>query len=215
MATVLSNTSLVSIVTAARTLCLSVIHDSFGLDRSVVISVKAIRCRRMEPSTGGHGYDLSFEVQEAKGPRIDTVGANVVQSFATGTYETQFSFGIIPQSFDRFIRLSRNFTDYSELAMPHDQGEVLSTSDNGYTYRAGELDRLINGKRTDHIPAIRLLAIAISGPFATAEKDLVSASIEFFKYSDPRKTLSVERSGTVGVMKQDAETVARFELTQG
>ena len=120
-------------------------------------------------------------------------------------------------SVDRFIRLSRNFSNFAEVAVERQFGLVTDNGFNQFIYSPAEIDRLVDGKRVDHIPAIRLIDIILSSLVKPHASNFIHVTMEFYRYIDPRRVFEfhIDPLEYQVTILQDESLVAVMNLKDG
>lgn len=159
------------------------------------------------------GYDLSlhFEVLAKRRDVITGLKSNLVTKYGVESRTTTTSFNVLPPALTNFVRRQRGFMDFSEVKIGGDKSHLENVADNQFRYYPSEEDRLSDGKRVDHVPALTLIDIALWIDNKGAAYSRVSA--EFLNYTDPRLTLEIERKDQNAVeFLQNGKSVAVVHL---
>ncbi|NVN10074.1 hypothetical protein [Nguyenibacter vanlangensis] len=212
-----SGMPMVNEIAVGRYVCLALIREKFALAGDAVITVKSIvterqrgECRQGEH----HSYSGSAEVSESKGARVDGVRASLVHSHNGEVRRVHFHFGVLTPSAARFIRKSRGFEDAENIRLERQLGHSRSIDLHNVEYLPGEADRIVDGTRMDHIPALHLIDIMVSLSNQSTKTDVDNMTAVFHRYVDPRYAFHIITSddGTIAV-SQDQSTVShiRFE----
>jgi hypothetical protein len=100
--------------------------------------------------------------------------------------------------------------------MSRDKSDLETVGDNHFKYYPSEDDRLSDGRRVDHVPALTLIDIALCVDGMTDEEPVYSnVSAEFLNYTDPRLEFEIVRKDR-GVMEfvQNDQVVATVVALQ-
>jgi hypothetical protein len=144
-------------------------------------------------------YDASlrFEVIAKRHDAITALRSTLVTKYGAEAHITITSFNVLPPSLANFVRRARQFLDFADVKMSRDQSHLSIVADNHFRYYPSEDDRLSDGRRVDHVPALTLIDIAlfVNG---MAHQGAVCSNIsaEFLNYTDPRLAFDI-------VQKQD------------
>ncbi|RON15580.1 hypothetical protein [Pseudomonas frederiksbergensis] len=202
---------------AARALSLALIHQHYGFDEGVTISVKSIDVTPLEAIETRASHEIAFEITNQKKNRIDSVRSTITTSLSKEHYSVEFEFGILPQSMERFVRSSRNFNDYKDISISPAEGVTENHAEYSFRHIPGESDRLIDGKRMDHIPAISLIEIVLSNIEHRYKLSISSIEVKFYRYTDPRLPFEFHINPTLAHAQiiQDETIVAEILLDTG
>ena len=160
-------------------------------------------------------YDLSlrFEVITRRKDIITALRSILITNYGGESRTTTTSFNVLPPSLANFVRRSRQFAEFADVKMSRDKSHLETITDNHLRYYPSEDDRLSDGKRVDHVPALTLIDIALSVNGIADDHSNISA--EFLNYTDPRIPFDIiQRKDLTAVeFVQNGETVAVVELT--
>jgi hypothetical protein len=183
-------------------LSLVVGRSKYGLLDDSAFAIKSIEtaAHSIDPVDG---YDLSLRF-DAFARRHDTITAlrsTLVTKCDVEARITITSFNVLPPSLANFVRRSRKFMDFRDVKMSRDTSCLSTVADNHFRYYPSEEDRLSDGRRVDHVPALALIDIAILvGKVIHPGAARSSISAEFLNYTDPRLEFDI-------VLKKDHGTV--------
>ncbi|HEV7682555.1 MAG TPA: hypothetical protein VGO68_10570 [Pyrinomonadaceae bacterium] len=133
-------------------------------------------------------YDVSlrFEVITKRRDTVTALRSTLVTKHGVEARMTTTSFNVLPPALANFVRRSRQFLDFSEVKMSRDKSDLSTVADNHFRYYPSEDDRLSDGKRVDHVPALTLIDIALSVNRMNQGTVDSNISAEFLNYTDPR-----------------------------
>src|SRR5579872_3459175 len=103
---------------------------------------------------------LHFEVTSERQGTPKALRSTLVTKHGGEARVTITSFNVLPPSLANFIRRARQFVDFADVRMIRDKSCLLSVADNHFRYYPSEDDRLSDGRRVDHVPALTLIDIA-------------------------------------------------------
>lgn len=160
-------------------------------------------------------YDLSlrFEVITKRRDTITALKSTLVTKYGDEAHITTTSFNILPPALANFVRRARKFQDFSDVKMSRDTSDLETVAENHFKYYPSEADRLSDGKRVDHVPALTLIDIALSVNGMTHTK---SVSAEFLNYTDPRLEFDIVRKNDQNALEfvQNDQLVAVVVMSQ-
>ena len=158
-------------------------------------------------------YDLSlrFEIITRRKDVIAALRSTLVTKYGVEARITTTSFNVLPPSLTNFVRRSRQFLDFSDVKIDRDKSQLETVADDHFRYYPSEDDRLSDGRRVDHVPALTLIDIALS---VNNEKAFSNLSAEFLNYTDPRLPFDiVKKDHSFVEFVQNGQLVATVELT--
>jgi len=204
-------------ISVARQLTQAFLRDHLDLEADAGFTISLLRRTEAEAqsvaqsneSIEGHVYRMRIEPAESRRGRIESAQATYEYGRALSKICVVFEFGVLPSSAVRFIRKRRNFSDFMEFQIEPPSAIVSKISDWNYKYRSGENDRLIDGVRADHVPALTVVRFVLSAlPIsAPAHREF---SLRFEQYLDPRSEfdLGFDRNfSEVEILQDGARTV--------
>jgi hypothetical protein len=158
-----------------------------------------------------YNLSLRFEVITKRHDTITALRSTLVTKYGAETRITITSFNVLPPSLANFVRRARQFLDYADVKINRDKSYLSTVADNHFRYYPSEDDRLSDGKRVDHVPALTLIDIAL---FVNrmAHEGAVSSNIsaEYLNYTDPRLAFDIVQKKDHSGMEfvQNGELVA-------
>jgi hypothetical protein len=160
-------------------------------------------------------YDLAlrFEVITRRKDIVTALRSILTTKHGVEARTTTTSFNVLPPSLSNFVRRSRQFLDFSEVKISRDKAHLEAITENHLRYYPSEDDRLSDGKRVDHVPALTLIDIALSVNGTAHDHSNIAA--EFLNYTDPRISFDIIQRKDLSAVEfvQNGQTVALVELT--
>jgi hypothetical protein len=149
---------------------------------------------------------LRFEVVTKRKDKITALRSILVTKYGVEARTTTTSFNVLPPSLANFVRRARQFVDFSDVKISRDKSQLETVAGNHFKYYPAEADRLSDGRRVDHVPALTLIDIALS---VDTEKALDSnISAEFLNYTDPRIPFEIVQKKSATEFVQNGQLVA-------
>lgn len=139
-------------------------------------------------------YDvaLRFEVMTRRHDTVAALRSTLVTKHGVELRITTTSFKVLPPSLANFVRRARQFLDFAEVKINREQSSLSTVADNHFRYHPSEDDRLSDGRRVDHVPALTLIDIALSVNRMARQGPIHShISAEFLNYTDPRLAFDI------------------------
>lgn len=174
-------------------LSLLVGRGKYAIPEDSAFAIKSIEssARRIEPADG-YEAELRFEILARRYGAITALKSTLVTGHGGEGRTTTTEFNVLPASLAGFVRRSRQFMDFAEVAMGRDEPSLSTVADNHFRYHASEADRLSDGLRVDHVPALTLIDIALLvGGAALSGSACPDISAEFLSYTDPRHAFDI------------------------
>ena len=134
-------------------------------------------------------YDVSlrFEVMTKRRDTITALRSTLATKHGVEARTTITSFNVLPPSLANFVRRARQFLDFADVKISRDKSSLSTVADNHFRYYPSEDDRLSDGRRVDHVPALTLIDIALCVNGMAHQGAVYSnISAEFLNYTDPR-----------------------------
>lgn len=158
-------------------------------------------------------YDVSlrFEVIAKRHDTITALRSTLVIKHGVEARITTTSFNLLPPSLANFVRRSRQFLDFADVKMSREQSQLSTVADNHFRYYPSEDDRLSDGRRVDHVPALTLIDIALCVNGMAQQGEVYSnISAEFLNYTDPRLEFDIvqKREPRATEFVQNGQSVA-------
>jgi hypothetical protein len=216
-ATARSGHPAVNDLAVARRLCQAFVRGGLGLEADTGLSIRSILFRQHQAKPcSGASYTLTLDDARFVRTRLDELRVTLARHSAALECTTTLTFGILGGSAIRFIRKSRDFSNYDTVAMERQDSRIEVVGPGRFLYLASEADRCIDGSRMDHVPAIVLSDLI----YALIDKggDPVSqdAAWTFPFYTDPRSGFMVETDTEARSVKveQGGRVTATFDVSR-
>lgn len=194
----------------AHRLSVAFARGKFGFPSDSGFAIKSISTIPLPGLlTDSNRYNIVLRWSPTQRRSVAELGATVTRYSGFESYETNLVFTVLPAALVRFVRHQRNFTDYRDVAVAG-TASVTATSHAGHvTYSPAEADRLTDGERADHVPALVIIDIIFSTTlFGRAPPSIF---VSFLRYLDPRDPFCIraDEEGSVSV-NQGGVLVARM-----
>lgn len=187
-------------------------RGKYGVPEDFAFAIKSVESVVHGIDTDGD-YDVSlrFEVVTRRHDTITALRSTLVTKHGGEARMVTTSFNVLPPSLANFVRRARRFLDYADVKMSRDQSCLAAVADGHFRYYPSEEDRLSDGRRVDHVPALTLIDIALSVErMAHREAVCSNISAEFLNYTDPRLAFDILRKEEDGAIElvQNGQLVA-------
>ena len=168
-------------------LSLLVGRHKYELPEDFAVAIKSIESVvRSINVIDDYEVSLRFEVITTRRDTITALKSHLTTKHGAEARITTTSFNVLPPSLANFVRRSRQFLDFAGVKMSRDKSYISTVTDNHFKYYPSEDDRLSDGRRVDHVPALTLIDIALSVNGMAHEGVYSNISAEFLNYTDPR-----------------------------
>lgn len=154
---------------------------------------------------GSSGYEISlrFEVTARRYNAVTALRSTLVTRQGSEARTTLMSFNVLPPSLASFVRRERKFQDFADVKMGREESVLARVAGDRFRYHPSEADRLSDGRRVDHVPALNLVDIALwvdglARPAAAAHPGI---SAEFVSYTDPRLSIYIQLKRDEGAVE--------------
>lgn len=186
-------------------------RDKYELPDDFAFAIKSVESV-VESINVVDDYDVSlrFEVMTRRRDTITALRSTLVTKYGAEARTTTTSFNILPPALANFVRSSRKFLDFSDVKMSRDESALETVAENHFRYYPSEADRLSDGRRVDHVPALTLIDIALC---INEETVYSNVSAEFLNYTDPRIPFDIIRKNATEFVQND-QLVAVVKLSQ-
>jgi hypothetical protein len=211
-----SRAPLLNELAVSHRLSLSIGRGKYGVPEGFAFAIKSVETlvHSCDAVDGYHGW-LRFEVTAKRKDAITALRSSLITKHGVEERVTITSFNILPPSLANFVRRGRQFLDFADVRMSRDTSYLSTIADNHFRYYPSEEDRLSDGKRVDHVPALVLIEIALS--VSTFDHGVADANIsaEFLNYTDPRLEFDILRKQDGRVMEfvQNGQLVAVVHIS--
>jgi hypothetical protein len=174
-------------------LSLLVGRGKYGVPEDYSFAIKSVE-------TVGHPIDLvdeynlsiRFEVLTKRRDTITALRSTLVTNYGVEARVTTTSFNVLLPSLVGFVRRTRQFLDFADVKISRDKSSLLTVADGHFKYYPSEDDRLSDGRRVDHVPALTLIDIALFVNRMARQGAVCSnISAEFLNYTDPRMVFDI------------------------
>lgn len=157
----------------------------YGLPEDFAFAIKSVESAIQSIDAVDQYYlSLRFEIITKRKDTITALRSTLVTKHGVEARTTTTLFNVLPPSLANFVRRERHFLDFSDVKISRDKSYLETVADNHFKYYPSEDDRLSDGRRVDHVPALTLIDIALS--FDTNDALPSNLSAEFLNYTDPR-----------------------------
>lgn len=163
-----------------------------------------------------YNVSLRFEVITKRHDTITALRSTLVTKYGVEARITITSFNVLPPSLANFVRRARQFLDFSDVKISRDKSYLSTVADNHFRYYPSEDDRLSDGRRVDHVPALILIDIALCVNRMAHQGAVYSnISAEFLNYTDPRLAFDILQKKDHSAMEfvQNGQLVAIVYIT--
>jgi hypothetical protein len=207
-----SRASVLNELAVSHRLSLLVGRDKYGVPEGFSFAIKSVE-------TAVHSIDavdecdvlLGFEVISKRRDTITALRSTLVTKYGDEARSTTTSFNVLPPSLANFVRRARQFLDFADVKMSRDKSYFSIVADNHFRYFPSEDDRLSDGRRVDHVPALTLIDIALFvNSMAHQGAAYSNVSAEFLNYTDPRLAFDIVQKKDHSAMEfvQNGQLVA-------
>ena len=207
-----SRATVLNELAVSHRLSLLVGRGKYGLPEDVAFAIKSVESVEHSIDVVDE-YDVSlrFEVITKRRDAITALQSTLVTKYGADARTTTTSFNVLPPSLANFVRRARQFLDFSDVKISRDKSYLSTVADNHFRYYPSEDDRLSDGRRVDHVPALTLIDIALCVNGMTHEREVYSnISAEFLNYTDPRLPFDIVENKDHSAMEfvQNGQVVA-------
>jgi hypothetical protein len=135
---------------------------------------------------------LRFEVISKRRDTVTALRSTLITEYGAEARITTTSFNVLPLSLANFVRRTRQFLDFADVKIDRNESYLSTVADKHFRYYPSEDDRLSDGRRVDHVPALTLIDIALFvEKMAHQDAACSSVSAEFLNYTDPRLAFEI------------------------
>lgn len=199
----------------AHRLALPAARDLFGLAGNDGFAIASIKARTVaDVPVGQHRIEMDFGVGEVRRGAIASIDANYLATRPDGAMRIAISFRIMPAALVGFIRRGRAFEDFATHAIELSNSALSAEGTDRMRFVPGECDRLADGARVDHVPALVLIDRALEVLDQLRPGCQVTGiTADFVSYADPRQPLSIALldPGKLLISQKEA-TIAQIDL---
>lgn len=198
-------------------LSLLVGRGKYGVPEDFAFAIKNIESLvHSIEAVGEYSVSLRFEVITRRRDTITALRSTLVTKYGVEAHTTITSFNILPPALANFVRRARQFLDFSDVKMSRDKSYLSTVADNHFRYYPSEDDRLSDGRRVDHVPALTLIDIALCvNRMAHQGAADSNISAEFLNYTDPRLSFDIlpKKDHSAVEFVQNGQLVAIVHIT--
>lgn len=207
-----SRATILNELAISHRLSLLVGRRKYGLPEDFAFAIKCVESLvHSIDKVDQYDASLRFEIITRRRDAVTALRSTLVTKYGVEARTTTTSFNVLPPSLANFVRRARRFLDFSDVKISRDKSDLEIVGDNHFRYFPSEDDRLSDGRRVDHVPALTLIDIALSingMPGKAAVHSNVSA--EFLNYTDPRLPFDIvqKKDHTATKFTQNGELTA-------
>jgi hypothetical protein len=174
-------------------LSLLVGRAKYGVPEDFAFAIKSIESAvHSIDAVNDYHVSLRFEVIAKRRDTITALRSTLVTKYGGEARTTVTSFNVLPPSLANFVRRARQFMDFADVKIGGDKSQLSTVADDHFRYYPSEEDRLSDGRRVDHVPALTLIDIALSVDSMAQQGACYSnISAEFLNYTDPRLAFDI------------------------
>jgi hypothetical protein len=207
-----SRATVLNELAVSHRLSLLVGRGKCGVPENFTFAIKSVETvARSIDVVGEYNVSLRFEVITRRRDTITALRSTLVTKYGVEARTTTTSFNVLPPLLANFVRRARQFSDFSDVKMSRDKSHLSTVADNHFRYHPSEDDRLSDGRRVDHVPALILIDIALCVNRMVHQGTVYSnISAEFLNYADPRLAFDILQKKDHSAMEfvQDGQLVA-------
>jgi hypothetical protein len=192
-------------------------RGKYGLAADVAFAIKSVETVvHSSDVVNEYSVSLRFEVVTKRHDTITALRSTLITKYGVEARTTITSFNVLPPALASFVRRARQFVDCADVKISRDESYLSAVADDHFRYYPSEMDRLSDGRRVDHVPALILIDIALFvNGMAHQGAVYSSVSAEFLNYTDPRLAFDIVQKKDHSVMQfvQNGQLVAIVDLT--
>jgi len=202
-----SRAAVLNELAVSHRLSLLVGRGKCGVPEDCAIAIKSIETAvHSIDVVGQYTVSLRFEVISRRHDAITALRSTLVTEYGVESRITTTLFNVLPPSLANFVRRARKFLDFADIKMSRDKSCLSTIADNHFRYYPSEDDRLSDGRRVDHVPALTLIDIALFvGRMAHQGAVYSNITAEFLNYTDPRLEFDIvqKKDGAMEFVQHD------------
>ena len=212
-----SRATLLNELAVSHRLSLLIGRGKYGVPDDFAFAIKSVESSvNSVDALDEYHLSLRFEVIAKRHGTITALRSTLCTKYGDEARITRTSFNVLPPSLANFVRRARHFVDFSDVKMSRDKSYLTTVAHNHFRYYPSEDDRLSDGRRVDHVPALTLIDIALSAN-GMAQQGAVCSNIsaEFLNYTDPRLAFDILQKTDPGALEfvQSDKLVATVSMT--
>jgi hypothetical protein len=206
-----SRATVLNELAVSHRLSLLVGRNKYGLPEDFAFAIKSVESVVHSIDVVDE-YDVSlrFEIITRRRDTITALRSTLVTKHGVEARITTTSFNVLPPALANFVRRARQFLNFSDVKIDRDKSQLSTVADNHFRYYPSEDDRLSDGRRVDHVPALTLIDIALCVNGMAHEAANISA--EFLNYTDPRLAFDIVRKNSAMEFVQNGQLVAIVDI---
>ena len=188
-----SRAAVLNELAVSHRLSLLVGRGKYGVPEDFAFAIRSVETA-VDSIDAVDEFDVSlrFEVMAKRHDTVTALRSTLVTKYGVEARITITSFNILPPSLANFVRRARQFLDFSDVKIGRDKSCLSTVADNHFRYYPSEDDRLSDGRRVDHVPALILIDIALFVDGVADQGAVYSnVSAEFLNYTDPRLAFDI------------------------
>lgn len=170
-----------------------------------------------KPAKRGHALAMRLVVERNQRGLPVAIQARLWSRQGGALARVEIRFQLVPAALVGFIRRGRDFSDFASSSIDQPRPGLVPDGPRGVIFYPGESDRLVDGERVDHVPALVLIDRSIdafAGLSGLGSLGAINAS--FTRYADPRRPISIELDAKMRLhLQQDGEEIARIHVVMG
>ena len=207
-----SRATVLNELAVSHRLSLLVGRGKYGVPEDFAFAIKSVEtvARRIDV-VDEYDVSLRFEVLTKRRGTIAALRSTLVTKYGAEARITVTTFNVLPPSLANFVRRARQFQDFADIKISREKSHLSTVADNHFRYYPSEDDRLSDGRRVDHVPALILIDIALSVN-RMAHEGVVYSNISagFLNYTDPRLAFDILQKKDQSAMEfvQNGQLVA-------
>jgi len=207
-----SRATVLNELAVSHRLSLLVGRGKYGVPEEFAFAIKAVETVvRSSDAVDRYNVSLRVEVITMRHDTITALRSTLVTKYGLEARTTITSFNVLPPSLANFVRRTRQFTDFADVKMSREKSCLSTVAADHFRYYPSEDDRLSDGRRVDHVPALILIDIALFiNRMDPPEAFYPNISAEFVNYTDPRLAIDIlrKKDGSVIEFVQKDQLVA-------
>lgn len=190
-----SQAAVLNELAVSHRLSLLVGRSKYGVSEDCAFAIKSVETAvHSIDMVGEYSVSLRSEVISKRHDNITALRSILITEYGVEARITVTLFNVLPPSLANFIRRTRQFLDFADVKMSRDKSYLSTVGNDHFRYYPSEDDRLSDGKRVDHVPALTLIDIALFvNRMAHHGAVYSNISAEFLNYTDPRLAFDIRQ----------------------
>jgi hypothetical protein len=211
-----SRATVLNELAVSHRLSLLVGRAKYGVPEDFAFAIKSVESVvHTIDAVDDYNVSLRFELITRRKDNITALKSTLVTKHGGEARITTTSINVLPPSLANFVRRARQFLDFADVKISRDKSYLSTVAVNHFRYYPSEDDRLSDGRRVDHVPALTLIDIALSVNGVAHEGTVYSnISAEFLNYTDPRLAFDILQKRDHSAMEfvQNGQVVTIVEV---